>query len=88
MATVTMQYGTELRDTPVVAFLSAFDETNRRGVYNRVAQALWTLVRRHFRKIEPSHHKTAESTPCTLIPVLLLPFFILFLRDENGFARA
>ena len=61
MATVTMQYGTELRDTPVGAFLSAFDETNRRGVYNRVAQALWTLVRRHFRKIEPSHHKTAES---------------------------
>lgn len=61
MATVAMQYGTELRDTPVGAFLSAFNETNRRGVYNRVAQALWTLVRRHFREIEPSHHKTAES---------------------------
>jgi len=61
MATVTMQFGTELKDTPVGAYLSAFNPTNRREIYNRAATGVWNLVRRHFREIEPTHHRTANS---------------------------
>lgn len=61
MATVTVQYNPDLKDTPVGAYLRAFNPTNRREVYNRVSQALWKLVRKHFRETEPTHHKTANS---------------------------
>lgn len=63
MATVTVQYNPALKNTPVGAYFSAFNATNRREIYNRVSQSIWKLVRGHFREIDgnPRYHKTANS---------------------------
>lgn len=54
-------YSPGLADTPIGRHFRAFDATNKRGVFKRVAERLWNLVRSHFREIEPTHHKTADS---------------------------
>lgn len=61
MATLKVRYATGLADTPVGRYFRAFNETNKRGVFKRVAEGLRNLVRKHFREIEPTHHKTASS---------------------------
>jgi len=61
MATLNVRYATGLSDTPIGKFFHAFNDTNKRGVFKRVSVRLWNLVRKHFREIEPTHHKTADS---------------------------
>lgn len=56
-----VRYSPGLADTPIGRHFRAFDATNKRGVFKRVAERLWNLVRAHFREIEPTHHKTANS---------------------------